>query len=238
MNKQPREKLASFEGAYDVHSIFYTIQGEGPYTGRPAIFIRLAGCNLQCVGCDTDYTSGRHWMSLLSINEKVVEKALDNISYLTPYPLAVITGGEPFRQDITPLVKELNRVGFPVQVETNGTLPIPKGLLDTQCEIVVSPKTSSVQKDVFDNCLAIKYVLSHMHVDINDGLPTRVLGRSGKDKIVARPPENFDLERIYVQPMDSGLPDVNILNTKAAIDSCMRYGYTLQIQIHKLIGLK
>src|SRR3954467_9071958 len=42
-----------------IHSIFYTLQGEGPYSGCPAVFMRLAGCNLQCPGCDTDYTSGQ-----------------------------------------------------------------------------------------------------------------------------------------------------------------------------------
>ena len=62
-NSQPIEKRSRDADVLEVHSIFYTLQGEGPFCGSPAIFIRLAGCNLQCPGCDTDYTSKREHLS-------------------------------------------------------------------------------------------------------------------------------------------------------------------------------
>ena len=98
LNIQPIEKLAHpVDGKLDVHSIFFTIQGEGPFTGHPAIFIRLAGCNLQCPKCDTDYTSKRSRM--------LYQDILGEVRRLTPKThknrtLIVITGGEPLRQDL------------------------------------------------------------------------------------------------------------------------------------------
>ena len=91
INIQPIEKYVQAENKMlDVHSIFYTIQGEGPFTGCPAVFVRLAGCNLKCPGCDTDYTSNRTPMTAEQILNKILELA-------SPATLVVITGGEPFR---------------------------------------------------------------------------------------------------------------------------------------------
>ena len=84
-----------------VHSIFHTIQGEGPFAGTPAVFIRLAGCNLKCPGCDTEYTSKRKEMTVAQILDAIYE-----VSSITT-KLVVITGGEPFRQDLTRLLNAL-----------------------------------------------------------------------------------------------------------------------------------
>ena len=68
MNLQPIEKRTkSADGLLSLHSIFHTIQGEGPFCGTPSVFVRLAGCNLQCPACDTDYTQGRRAASAQEI---------------------------------------------------------------------------------------------------------------------------------------------------------------------------
>lgn len=114
-NTQPREKqhLASPD-LLDVIDVWNTIQGEGPFAGCPATFVRLAGCNLKCTLCDTDYTSKRRVMSLLEL--------VTWIRTLCASDLVVITGGEPFRQNVNKLVEVLLGYGYKVQVETNGTL--------------------------------------------------------------------------------------------------------------------
>ena len=72
INIQPIEKRElSVDGSVQVHSIFYTLQGEGPFSGQPAVFVRLAGCNLQCPACDTDYTSRRTPMPVAAILDAV-----------------------------------------------------------------------------------------------------------------------------------------------------------------------
>lgn len=114
---------AVFNAVLDVHSIFRTLQGEGPFTGHSAIFIRLAGCNLQCPACDTDYTSKRSLMSVQTIIDKV-----NTLKIGQTIQLIVITGGEPLRQNISDLCILLYQAHYTVQIETNGTLGLPKQL--------------------------------------------------------------------------------------------------------------
>lgn len=226
VNIQPIEKLDRGTAGLAVHSMFKTLQGEGPFTGVPAVFLRLAGCNLQCPGCDTEYTSANvKFMTNWEIVDAICQMA-------GTAKLVVVTGGEPFRQDISWISKLLIGNGFTVQVETNGTLPVPDGLPDAVC-IVVSPKSAWVQDSVHERASAFKYVLSHDSVD-SDGLPLQVLGNKAEPR-VARPKTK---KVIYVQPADSQDEKVNDLNLKAAISSCMRSGHTLQLQIHKIIGVE
>lgn len=133
MNKQqPERKDYRNDGYLEVNHIFNTLQGEGPLAGWPATFVRLAGCNLQCYWCDTEYT----------------ERALvhvDRIADRCTSTLVVITGGEPLRQNIVPLVKKLRETRHIIQIETNGTIWDPK--LDEQKVIyVVSPKTKNIDE--------------------------------------------------------------------------------------------
>ena len=236
MNEQPIEKYVKRQdGKLDVHSIFHTIQGEGPLSGTPAIFIRLAGCNLQCPLCDTDYTLDRKSLSVNDILFNVIN--LHEPSYLV-----VISGGEPFRQDIGELIDTLWSHNYGVQIETNGTLP-PSDLYSCRYNtttapelgpmIVCSPKTGKIHLRIEGNTCAFKYIIADGKVD-KDGLPSSVLGHSARP---ARPLLG-SLVPIYIQPEDSGNAKQNKLNMQQAVKSCMEHGYTLQVQLHKIVGIE
>lgn len=226
MNDQQPEGIVHDGDNVEVHSIFVTIQGEGPFAGHPATFVRLAGCNLQCPGCDTEYTSRRKMYSPSDVYDRLSES-----SHPT---LVVVTGGEPFRQRIGGFVTKLLRYGFLVQIETNGTLYVDLPWQNHGLTIVCSPKTGRLNQNVLPHIGAFKYVLDAGNVDTTDGLPTRtLLGESG----VARPPKGFD-GPIYVQPMDTKDPEHNKRNEEAVLRSCFEHGYIYSMQIHKILGLE
>ena len=102
-----------------INEIFYSLQGEGRYTGTPAVFVRFSGCNMQCAFCDTQHE--RH----------SVMTEEDIVSEVCTYPAhhVVLTGGEPLLQLTSTLVDSLHRHGMTVQIETNGTLPLPEGCM-------------------------------------------------------------------------------------------------------------
>lgn len=232
MNFQPIEKLdLRADGALQVHSIFHTIQGEGPFTGHSAIFIRLAGCNLQCPGCDTDYTSSRGTYSAKDILKQVED--IDEFPGKRK-PLVVITGGEPFRQNVTPLCNLLIREGYQVQIETNGTLA-PSNNLHDDVHVVCSPKTGKINIAMQARVDSLKYVVRAGEV-CKDGLPTRALGHSAVP-CVAKPPADYT-GPVYIQPMDEKTIQQNARNMKAAIRSVMANGHILQVQIHKVANLE
>lgn len=222
---------------YDIVDIFPTIQGEGPFAGRPSIFIRLAGCNLQCPFCDTDYTTGRRKMETLDILKEV-----DAIKLTSRGPgfidLIVITGGEPFRQDIGFLCQRLHNRGNTVQIETNGTVfrdPFPY----ENVVIVCSPKTPTINNSLRPHIDFFKYVVQSGGTDEN-GLPMHVLGQTPRG--IAMPYRfegaNIPPHEIYISPMDCNDPIKNQRNTEHAAEICMQFGYTLSLQIHKIIGYK
>lgn len=232
INIQPIEKQVNSDGSsLDVHSIFYTIQGEGPYTGHPAVFIRLAGCNLQCPGCDTLYTVGRQILTIQEIVARV-ERTFTLYETLNS-PLIVITGGEPFRQNLVPLVNNLKRY-YRIQIETNGTLGIKDPEPFKGVDIVCSPKSGKVHYSIQSHAVCYKYVLHYQSVSAIDGLPILALDHSAKPE-VARPPLGTP---IYLQPMDCQNETVNRLNQNAVLASCLRFGYIMQLQQHKLIGVE
>lgn len=238
MNTQPIEKRVVFGGTLAIHSIFKTIQGEGPFAGHRAVFVRLAGCNLQCPACDTDYTSTVTQMTPNEVKNAVLFSSQETT-------LVVITGGEPFRQNITSLVHALLSAGHTVQIETNGTLSPPEGLppyvsTDTNktniCFIVCSPKTGKVNKQLQPLICAYKYVVAHDSVADFDGLPLLALDHSA-EPFVARPDSNYK-GPVYIQPCDDKDNAINTLNLQACVESVLRHGYILQLQIHKLIGVQ
>jgi 7-carboxy-7-deazaguanine synthase len=235
MNKQTMEKQSFRDkhGDLEVHSVFPTIQGEGPFAGRPAIFVRLAGCNLQCTFCDTDYTSKRALCSVETLYNRISAFQPSDEGYK---PLVVITGGEPFRQYITPLVWKLISKGYLVQIETNGTLYVPGPWDDPNVTIVCSPKTSKLNQELKSYIHSYKYVVKDGDVD-SDGLPFWSLGHSRTGDRVARPHLDFR-GNVYVQPMDEHDSDRNHLNLQVAMETCLKHGYTLCLQIHKIIGVE
>lgn len=226
LNRQPAEKPnRDPSGDLDVHSIFRTIQGEGPFAGRRAIFIRLAGCNLQCPSCDTDYTSGRHFMSPAQI--------LRAIEHNRDY-LVVITGGEPMRQNLRPLIELLAEDGFQIQIETNGTMF--RELPWDKVTVVCSPKTGRVNPYLLPHIHSYKYVLDALSMSATDGLPIAALGHPNSG-LLARPHQGFS-GTIYLQPADLKNEDRNARNLDACIASCVSHGYTLGLQLHKILGLE
>ncbi len=240
INIQPIEKLSRSDGqTLDVHSIFHTIQGEGPFVGHPCIFVRLAGCNLQCPGCDTDYTLGRKMLDHNEIVDLIGHQLWLGDTTVTRVPLVVITGGEPFRQNIAPFCNALLSRGHTIQIETNGTMnPGPEFCaLQKRCEshlfVVCSPKASRVNDSVLSVAGCFKYVMHHSSVDPKDGLSVLALENKALPR-VARPKGYVP---IYLQPMDTGNEADNKLSLDACIASCRKYGYILGIQTHKLIGL-
>jgi len=236
LNIQPIEKRLNHRtGMLEVHSVFYTIQGEGPFSGHPAVFVRLAGCNLQCPGCDTEYTGERVLIGPAGLVEVVNEtnKAAT---------LVVITGGEPFRQTLGPAVEALLSAGYRVQLETNGTLFEPDFPYD-RVTVVCSPKAMLAPGFVqyLQNGganVAFKYVAQAAHI-AGDGLPTQVLGHPVMTQ-VARPPEAFN-GAVYLQPAEESTmfdldEEANAENLAAVVESCLQHGYTLCLQVHKIIG--
>lgn len=232
MNQQQIEKLSNRkDGVLEVNSIFHTIQGEGPFCGTPSVFIRLAGCNLQCPQCDTEYTK-RTLRAPISIASEV--------NTLSKSGLVVITGGEPFRQKIGPLIRILINAGYYVQVESNGTLPPSQDVIWERnpsdrrgAYIVCSPKSGRINSILEKEACCFKYVVTDGEI-LDDGLPSHVLGH-GASPFVGRP-FNLRGRQIYIQPSDLKDDTINKRNIDSAVKSCMEHGHILQLQIHKLIG--
>jgi 7-carboxy-7-deazaguanine synthase len=230
LNLQPAEKPVKGPGDYlDVIEVFKTIQGEGPLAGMPAVFVRLAGCDLTCPACDTNYTKGRRETFTPLLAEECVRLANEMQT-----KLVVITGGEPFRQNITPLCNQLVDYHLVVQIETNGTLYPGEDFPWQWVVTVCSPKTPRIHPDMEAMVDDWKYVVRAGEVSPEDGLPTKTLGNAYG---VARPARRAPDVDIYVQPLDEGDPVQNALNTQAAVKSCMTFGYRLCLQTHKIAGL-
>lgn len=232
-NTQPVEKQVKGNGSFlAVNSIFYTIQGEGPFAGVPSVFVRLAGCNLQCPMCDTEYTMRRSMPVTDVVTEVYRQFGPDRVSRLV-----VISGGEPFRQDINEFVCELLSEGFRVQVETNGTLYQQLDAFgDTDLTIVCSPKTGAINKKLAPYINALKYVATADALRLSaDGLPRHALEHPNNGGL-ARPPKNF-AGTVYLQPVDSQDPVENRANQEAVVSACLKFGHRLCLQIHKHIGV-
>jgi 7-carboxy-7-deazaguanine synthase len=234
MNLQLVEKpVCKPNGELDIVDIWHTIQGEGPFAGTPAVFIRMAGCLLQCPSCDTDYTSNRKLMPVREIMMKVYELMPGHKTNLI-----VLTGGEPLRQNLIPFLRSALR-SFRVQIETAGT-GWPDGLKMhhdsyNRLTIVCSPKTPTIKEELYCRINCFKYIIQAGQVDPMDGLPTTSLGMSGKP---FRPDwTDFYSDEIFVQPCDEGDEMKNRDNIRAAVESCMKFGYRICLQQHKILGV-
>jgi 7-carboxy-7-deazaguanine synthase len=201
----------------EVKSVFPTLQGEGPYVGWPAVFVRLGGCNLACDFCDTEFEDYRE-MALADIVGEVKKMG-------TGRKLVVITGGEPLRQNIAPLCEALLADGFKVQIETNGTLMRE---LPEEVDIICSPKNTGggympIRGDLLPRVNAFKFIISAANENYNH------VGDVGQ--------EQFNTP-VYVQPMDEYDEAKNKENLELATRLANEKGYRLSLQIHKILGIE
>lgn len=204
--------------SYSVKEVFYTLQGEGFHSGRPAVFVRFSGCNMwsgreedrgfgpgACSSwCDTDFVGGDRY----SCNE-VVDAAQLACDYRNDF--VVLTGGEPALQVDAELIDALRSVGFMVAIETNGTKRLPPGI-DWVC---VSPKPGRELAQLYGN--ELKLVFPQAGVDPKSF-------------------EHLSFDHFYLQPIDScEIPNSVEVVKGYCLDS---HGpWKLSLQMHKLIGL-
>lgn len=211
--------------AYTVKEIYATRQGEGAQTGRAAVFLRFAGCNLwsgreadrataTCNFCDTDFvgTGGPNGGVFANASDlaEAVARVWDSAFGGRSRAFVVCTGGEPLLQVDAPLIAALHGAGFEVGVETNGTIAAPAGI-DWIC---VSPKADAP-----------------------------VLQRSGHELKLIFPqpgaaPDRFadlDFRHFFLQPMDGPRREGN---TRSAVAYCRQHPrWRLSLQTHKFLGL-
>ncbi len=206
---------------FDVQEIFSTIQGEGPNTGVPSVFLRLGGCNLACSFCDTEFESFKQ-THLNDIISEVKEKSL-NSNGIRSYNLVVITGGEPMRQPIEILCEKLLNEGFSVQIETNGTIFRD---LDNRVQIICSPKNTSkyakIRPDLLPKITAFKFLIS-----ANDEKYSEVpdLGQG-----------EYNIP-VYVQPIDDYDDAKNQANLEKTINIARENNYIISLQTHKFMKI-
>jgi 7-carboxy-7-deazaguanine synthase len=122
--------IATHTTALPVMEAFYTLQGEGYYTGQAAYFIRLAGCDVGCVWCDVKESWDAHAHPVIPVPD------IADAAAFHPGRLAVITGGEPLMHNLDALTTALHEKGFRINIETSGAWPL-SGRLDWIC---LSPK--------------------------------------------------------------------------------------------------
>lgn len=139
---------------YKINEIFYSLQGEGRWTGRAAIFIRFAGCNLKCPFCDTDHKPLFRYTMVELLG---VIKSYDS-------NFIVLTGGEPSMQIDKGLIDYLHAQGYYIAIETNGTKELPDGI----DWITVSPKDLFVKRAdvVITKCNELKVVFDGLNSEL------------------------------------------------------------------------
>lgn len=211
---------------YSVKEMYYTLQGEGARSGRPAVFLRFSGCNLWsgrekdrvravCNFCDTEFVGtdgpgGGKFSTAKDLASAVVEKWPQDARNEQPY--VVCTGGEPLLQLDSPAIAALHDAGFEIGIETNGTLRAP----DRIDWICVSPKAGAAVAQTSGDELKLVYPQAEPE---------------------AQPEQFVDMEfyHFYLQPMDNSEQAKNI---QSAIQYCLDHPrWKLSLQTHKIIGI-
>ncbi len=188
-----------------INEIFYSLQGEGHFTGTPAVFIRFAGCNLKCPFCDTSHNKF----------DEMSEDAI--IGEVSKYPTRhiVITGGEPTMQLTAPLVDKLHAAGKFVQIETNGTNPLPDGC--SMDWVTCSPKNRKIRLKRIDE-LKVVFMSEEQDMSQYDSLEAKVYS---------------------LQPCDTGNTKANARIRREAIAYCLAHPkWRLSLQTHKMTGIR
>ena len=202
-----------------IAEIFYSLQGEGTLTGVPSVFIRLAGCNLQCHWCDTPYAS-QH----LDYYNCELDTLLEEVSSF-PASYVVLTGGEPMLStDIHQLAQALRDAGKHITLETNGTIA-PDNIA---CNLAsISPKFSSsqpsntatetpditiIQRWIDHYPFQLKFVIGC--TDDIDALK----------KLLSELDRDIPPEYILLMPRGTTVQEMNTL-TNMLVEACKKYGY-------------
>ncbi len=208
---------------YAVKEIFYTLQGEGRHAGRPAVFVRFAGCNLWngreqdranavCNFCDTDFvgTDGMGGGKFADADALADATAAAWPEDHDGPKFAVLTGGEPLLQVNTVLIDALHGAGFEIAVETNGTVKAPDGI-DWLC---VSPKADAPLKQLTGHELKLVYPQQKARPEMFEGLAFSCFS---------------------LQPLDGPNAEAN---TQACIAYCKSHpAWRLSLQTHKVLGI-
>lgn len=215
---------------YRVNNIFYSLQGEGHNTGRTAVFVRFAGCNLRCDFCDTEFESFREMTG-----EEIIKECRSkcDLGITIVKPLMVLTGGEPTLQVDEELLDMLHSEGYEVAMESNGTRPAPESLdwltvspklLKGECNLRLpnrEGKKPDELKIVFDK----------------DTDPERIAAEFGLRTDKSSVKEGDVL--LYLQPCDTG----DAARNARIVAACVEYikahpWWRLSLQTHKLIGIE
>lgn len=199
-----------------VNEIFVSLQGEGHYTGTAAVFLRLSGCNLACPFCDTQHRSHV---------EMTEEEIVQQVSRYTPRHL-VITGGEPSLQLTESLVARLHAAGFYLQVETNGTRPLPQGIDWITC----SPKVSEGGRVILREVSEVKMLFQVT------GRDPEALQRMYRSLDEA---QHIRATEYRLQPLDTGNEEDNRAITQQTIHYIIEHPtWKLSLQTHKILNVR
>ena len=193
---------------YNLVEIFESLQGEGRNAGRPCVFVRFAGCNLACPWCDTD-VKPRFKLDLSELGAEIGSFKAKSV---------ILTGGEPTIQGEMPeLVAALKKEGFWIGVETNGTGdPDWLGFVDY---VACSPKAEFPESLVLSHADEVRIVASSEDVV--------TFARDVREKISATD--------YYISPCDRG-GNIDFAMAKSVLSSLE--GYSLSVQLHKLLGFR
>ena len=208
-----------------IAEIFFSIQGEGPTAGLPAVFVRLQGCSVGCAWCDTKYSWDPGAGRVADLDALVEEAAAHGCRR------AVLTGGEPIESALfLPLCRALAERGFTLEVETSGTLPPPRDAPPgMQWNVSVKLAGSGVQASRRINADAIRAFLER------DAWWKFVV--VGEDDVaeVLRLGEAFALprERILLQPEARRREDL-VARAPWLVEECKRHGFRFSPRLHIL----
>ena len=206
-----------------INDIFYSLQGEGHNTGRAAVFVRFAGCNLRCSFCDTEFDTYRE-MTDDEVVAEISRYEVRGTRYEDCKPLIVLTGGEPTLQVDEALVHQLHQHGYWVAMESNGTRPAP-GNLDW---LTVSPKFNGEAWHLLQDGKQPDEVKIVFDLETPRRLENLTL-----------PYPNVQPPYLFLQPCDKGDTAANATIMSACIDYIKRHPrWRLSLQTHKLIGIE
>ena len=207
---------------YSVKEIYYTLQGEGYHTGRPAVFIRFSGCNLWtghekdrsgaiCNWCDTDFV-GTNGINGGKFSAEEITNIINSLwkGNVQSEPYVICTGGEPLLQMDESLIKAIHKAGFEIGLETNGTMIPPDGI-DWIC---VSPKANADLVLKNGNELKVVYPQCGMNPRMH---------------------EKLKFDHFYIQPMDGVDQKNNIKRSEKFVLDHPKW--KLSLQTHKILGI-